>query len=45
MKIAYENNSSSKEPICQEQVVQSKIQEEETKSINLEKLDSPVSQT
>jgi hypothetical protein len=45
MKIASKNISSSTEPIDQEQVVQSKIQEEEAKSVNLRKLDSLVSQT
>jgi hypothetical protein len=45
MKIASTNISVSKEHIDQEQVVQSKIQEEEAKSTNLRKSDSPISLT
>jgi hypothetical protein len=45
MKIASENISSSIEPIDQEHVVQSKIQEEEAKSANLRKSDSLISLT
>jgi hypothetical protein len=45
MKIAYENISSATEPIDQEQVVQSKIQEEEAKSANVGKSDSLISLT